>query len=502
MADNNQRPPYRSNEPFSRGAPSASAAPAGGSDPLAELARLIGQNDPFSEFGRAGAAAQRPAEPSPQWVPQPAAAPSSPPAPGFSNDYYNPANEAPPPAPQGYGTQNFDRQPFGGAPFAAGSDIYRTGQEEPAYADEPAHDGGYQHDPYYQNKMQMPADDEDIYDDAQPSRRRTAIIAVAAVFALAVVGTAGAFGYRVLFSSSRSNQPPPVIKADTEPSKVVPAASGSETQSNKLIYDRVGDRGQTENEKLVSREEQPVDVKDKPIGVVTFPNQGSAQAATIGNGVIGSEPKKVRTIAIHPDDLANAAPAVSTMTAPTPSAPAPKVAIANTKPAAIPRVSATAAPAAQPEPTPAPVTTPAPRQVAARSVPPAPVENAPMSLSPDAAPTSPARAAAPARTAAMPSPTRLVPAAQAPAASSGSGGYAVQVSSQRSEAEAQAAFRSLQGKYPTQLGNRQPEIHRADLGTKGIYFRAMVGPFASSSEAGELCSSLKAAGGSCIVQRN
>jgi SPOR domain len=40
------------------------------------------------------------------------------------------------------------------------------------------------------------------------------------------------------------------------------------------------------------------------------------------------------------------------------------------------------------------------------------------------------------------------------------------------------------------------------LGDKGIYFRALVGPFASSGEAGELCSSLKAAGGQCIVQRN
>jgi cell division protein FtsN len=30
----------------------------------------------------------------------------------------------------------------------------------------------------------------------------------------------------------------------------------------------------------------------------------------------------------------------------------------------------------------------------------------------------------------------------------------------------------------------------------------MVGPFASSEQATELCSKLKAAGGSCIVQRN
>ncbi len=76
----------------------------------------------------------------------------------------------------------------------------------------------------------------------------------------------------------------------------------------------------------------------------------------------------------------------------------------------------------------------------------------------------------------------------------------MQVSSQRSEADAQAAFRGLQAKFPGQLGGKQPMIHRVDLGAKGIYFRAMVGPL-GSEEASQLCSSLKAAGGQCIVQR-
>ena len=82
------------------------------------------------------------------------------------------------------------------------------------------------------------------------------------------------------------------------------------------------------------------------------------------------------------------------------------------------------------------------------------------------------------------------------------GGYAVQLTSQRSEAEAQSAFRSLAAKYPTQLGGQQPIIRQADLGAKGIYYRALVGPFASMEQAAGLCSSLKAAGGTCLVQRN
>ncbi len=82
------------------------------------------------------------------------------------------------------------------------------------------------------------------------------------------------------------------------------------------------------------------------------------------------------------------------------------------------------------------------------------------------------------------------------------GGYAVQVSSQRSEEEAQSSFRDLQDKYPNLLGSRTPIIRRADLGAKGIFFRAMVGPFGSADEATTLCSNLKAAGGSCLVQKN
>ena len=82
------------------------------------------------------------------------------------------------------------------------------------------------------------------------------------------------------------------------------------------------------------------------------------------------------------------------------------------------------------------------------------------------------------------------------------GSYLVQLSSQRSEAESQAAYRSLQAKYPSQLGGRTVIVKRVDLGDKGVYYRAMVGPFASSGDANQFCSELKAAGGQCTVQQN
>jgi sporulation related protein len=88
------------------------------------------------------------------------------------------------------------------------------------------------------------------------------------------------------------------------------------------------------------------------------------------------------------------------------------------------------------------------------------------------------------------------------AANGAAGGYVVQVTARRSKADAQASFLALQSKFPRQLGGRTATFQRADLGAKGIYYRAMVGPFASAGVADQFCGSLKAAGGGCIVQRN
>src|SRR5262249_29119277 len=97
--------------------------------------------------------------------------------------------------------------------------------------------------------------------------------------------------------------------------------------------------------------------------------------------------------------------------------------------------------------------------------------------------------------------TAVTSTAPSAAPASGGGSY-VQVTSRRTEGEAQAEFRALQGKFPDQLNGREPMIRRADLGEKCTFFRAYVGPFASPEEAAQLRSGLKAAGGNCIAQPN
>ena len=79
----------------------------------------------------------------------------------------------------------------------------------------------------------------------------------------------------------------------------------------------------------------------------------------------------------------------------------------------------------------------------------------------------------------------------------------VQVSAQKSEAEAQSSYQNLQAKYPSVLGSKQANIRRVDLGDKGgVFFRAQVGSFTTADQANAFCTSLKEAGGQCIVQKN
>ncbi len=77
----------------------------------------------------------------------------------------------------------------------------------------------------------------------------------------------------------------------------------------------------------------------------------------------------------------------------------------------------------------------------------------------------------------------------------------MQVSSQKTEADARASYKAIQGKYAGILGSRSATIHRADVAGKGTFYRAMVGPFGTNDEATQFCVNLKSAGGQCIVQR-
>src|SRR5689334_5288651 len=132
MADDNAAR-YRSNESFGRGP----EQPA--SDPLAELARLIGQNDPFSEYGRAA----RPAAPTPPPAPDTgprfgtsAVAPQShsePVQPYAHEPAYQPAEPAPRYSPEPAPPYQYDS-----APRYAADNPPRSYDEQAGHNDWPA----------------------------------------------------------------------------------------------------------------------------------------------------------------------------------------------------------------------------------------------------------------------------------------------------------------------------------------------------------------------------
>jgi len=471
--------------------PAAAARPQPLSDPLAELARLIGQVDPLGNAARPGPAQplrrenhiayesapddgipdEPPARPS--WLQNLAARRDHPPS---YDDQYEPQPpryaDEPPPAPAG---------PYSGRyGYEADSRYDPQPAYDPAPAQAPVGDryddvlyGRPDHDPRYDAPYDQQDTGYDAYgappppydDDADqaPPRRRGGTMTVVAVLLLAVVGTGAAFAYRTFIGSPRSGEPP-IIKADAGPNKVVPAGAGTDAPG-KQIYDRVGDKTA---ERVVSREEQPVDIKANanagprvvfpPLTANANPPTPSSASpavrptgAGVGNGTLGGdEPRRIRTLSIRPDQSDAAA-------APAAVAPAPRV----------------QAPAVQ-KPAPAPAST---ASTGAS-------HGAPVSLAPQAQ---------------QPEPRARV-AAVNPAA--GASGAYVQVSSQKTEADAQASFRALQGKYSGILGSRTALIRRADLGDRGVFYRAMVGPFASNEQATQFCVNLKSAGGQCVVQRN
>ena len=342
-------------------------------------------------------------------------------------------------------------------------------------------------DPYRTDGHPDGSDDqhyaEDEYSDEAPSRRRRGgLVMVAAVLGLAVLGTAGAFAYRAMLGGSIMPSLPPIIKAGGGPNKIVPANNPA-TQSGPSTQAAAGSGS---GEKLVSREEQPVDIQDPA----------------------KSAPRIVSTIPVMPSTPAPG-PVVANSGVADPAFPPPPSTLA--PPATSPLTTGTSMPT--PTPTPRKIHTVIVRSdqmggptdaAAAATAAPAPRSSPPATRQVSSARSEPL-ALVPTAEGAAPKPVRTHTARSEPTTpepSSSSGGYAVQVTSQRSEAEAKSAFRSLKTKYPAQLGSREPIIRRADLGAKGTYYRALVGPFASMEEAASVCSSLKAAGGNCLVQRN
>jgi hypothetical protein len=515
MADDTYSRGYRNDRYDRGGADDSSPAP----DPLTELARLIGQSDPFAPDPKRQST-WRKAEGKPQaddWHggagqhSQPGAA---------HDDRYGAASEPQHHAGNTYGSADpYAAQPKGyaypqTAQHDAGYDTSGYGEQQPYHQDQQA----YQSDPQaYQQDEQAYQPDEQAYRHEQPSYfaapnvvaehgahgeeggesahgphdpagavpgypappffddpnaqpdgyyddapapRRGWLVTAAALVGLAVVGTAGAFAYRAVFTGGETR----IITRDLGPSKITPAQTSQDSAT------KSGDRlaSASQNERLGPPPEQPIAIPEPPRTVP--PALGQSQpppaapvlpappsAASPPAMDPAGPPRVVRTERIKPADQLGDA-----------------VAIRPTSPA---RAGG-----------PSPVQPPQPR-VAAQA------PNAPLSLTPQGIPATAAPTPAP-----SPNTTALASTGPAGERSGGSGWY-VQLSAHKSEDEAKATFGGIQARHAALLGGQQLVIRRKDLGSKGIFYGAQVGPF-SREAANKLCADLKAAGQSCMLQKN
>lgn len=97
-------------------------------------------------------------------------------------------------------------------------------------------------------------------------------------------------------------------------------------------------------------------------------------------------------------------------------------------------------------------------------------------------------------------PVATAPTAQPSTVCASTGTHLVQVGAFRSDEEANSMWTRLEGKLGEYMSGKAPDVERADLGEKGVYFRLRIGPFASAEDAKTYCEGLKARGQDCLVK--
>lgn len=353
--------------------------------------------------------------------------------------------------------------------------------------------------------------------------------------ALLVVLGFWAFSY--VTSDQDISTVPRLIIADTAPLKsAAPIASNEDDDgAAKLVYDRVTAAEEAAQQRIVDSAEEPVGtvpvVRDidvtrgvdagiaaRPVrtvivradGTIVETSSGSAGNQGAQNTQQGTAAPSQSFGAASPrTDLAvTGQPQVTDPALISPPAPGAELSQTGLALAAAPQ-------AAAPQPVARPLAPDLDQQVAA-AAPIAASGTSPATAAPAAAPIAAPAAAPVVVPAAVPGaasatgPTDLLNQAVQPAAAAVSasvagpaatGGFIVQVSSQRSEADARLSAERIQRQYSDVVGTTGVLVQRADLGTRGIYYRARFGPM-PREEATQVCSTLKSRGQDCFVQSN
>lgn len=339
--------------------------------------------------------------------------------------------------------------------------------------------------------------------------------------------------------TSTSSAPPPVIAAPSGPVKEQAAGDQAQSESQTVgeaVYDRVAGRKPDSQEQVVDNSEEPREVarivlpqSQESDDAMVRPVGGDASGDT-GTGDMASDagtasdqpaqtaaaadgPRRVPTFVVKPDGtIVSTGEAGATPAPPTESMAAaaePSIEPVPVKTVAIGGTSQTAAgnaasavAAAPPMPKPAAGGSSGTMESAASAADDATsADDASGAEMAAAEPTpAPKRSGAPVDLLGGGTGTAMAVTTPAPSAS-GSDGYVVQISSQRSRDAAEQSYANQKRRFPQILGSLALSIQEADVGGKGTYYRARVGPWATRDEAIQVCEQLKAAGGDCLVTK-
>ena len=291
-------------------------------------------------------------------------------------------------------------------------------------------------------------------------------------------------------SQTGVNATTPVVAADTAAYKEKPENPGGMDVpfQDAVVFDQL--QGQSESkpegdtiESLLPPPEQPVAANaTAPVAEPTDAAKSATAVATAANEAKPAEAEADATTTTT--TTTTTAPSADTIIKETPEA---KPLAAETDPAAAPIASSS----------PEPKNLEAPTEI---KTPEAVKKETPKPAEVIAAPT-PKPIAKPAPVVASPkpiaSPEPITAPTPAPAAVS-SGAYRIQLGAFRDEAAARSAWGSVQKQF-SQLSGVAPAFPRADLGAKGVFYRAQ-GTNLSKESADSLCRTINASkAGSCIV---
>jgi hypothetical protein len=294
-------------------------------------------------------------------------------------------------------------------------------------------------------------------DDEEPSRSRRGLMIVGVL--VGAIGLGGALAYTYKAFTAPSPGRAPLVKAnDGGPNKVRPVSPGGKefAHTDKKILNRLDESGAgapADDDRANDDPNAPRKVRIIPIA----PN---------------GQPASVTTASTPPARPAAAQlPGIMLDNMPTPSAARPQMPPQQPPAASAPRVA--------PQGPPVRVVTPA-------STPP------PQAIEPPPPPAKKVAVAAPPAKKPVPR-TEAADHPQAATATTANGFVAV-LSSQKSRMDALKAFADLQQKYGDVLAAKTPDVQEANLGEKGVWYRAVVGPPGSRDAASGVCSQLKTAG--------